>query len=86
MRFSDILGQVPGLSDRLLTERLRELEGEGIVLRTVIPESPVRVEYGLTEKGHELRHIVEALDTWTNRWAPHPAFVAACPSAMAAGE
>ena len=69
IRFSDVLGQVPGLSDRLLSERLRELEAEGIVLRTVYPETPVRVEYGLTGKGRELEAIVRALDGWAERWA-----------------
>ena len=87
VRFSDILAQVPGLSDRLLTERLRELESEGIVLRTVIPESPVRVEYSLTQKGHELRHIVEALDTWADRWAAQVAQASStCIAAMALAE
>ena len=83
VRFSDILAQVPGLSDRLLTERLRELEGEGIVARTVIPESPVRVEYALTPKGQDLRAIVEALDAWTGRWGPaEHAMPGACPGAL----
>lgn len=68
MRFSDILGIVPGLSDRLLSERLRELESEGIVIRTVIPEVPVRVEYTLSEKGRELEAIVSSLDAWNGRW------------------
>ncbi len=73
MRFSDILAIVPGLSDRLLSERLRELEGEGIVIRTVIPDVPVRVEYTLSDKGRELEAIVSSLDAWNGRWneAPH---------------
>src|ERR671915_464722 len=50
-RFSEILAAVPGLSDRLLSERLKELEAEGIVARLVTPSTPVRVEYNLTEKG-----------------------------------
>jgi DNA-binding HxlR family transcriptional regulator len=69
VRFSDVLAQVPGLSDRLLTERLRELEAADIVERHVYPETPVRIEYQLTEKGRELRDIVAALDTWAERWA-----------------
>ncbi len=68
MRFSELLAQVPGLSDRLLSERLRELEHEGVVVRTVYPEVPVRVEYALTEKGRELEAIVRALDEWAGRW------------------
>ncbi len=69
MRFSELLAKVPGLSDRLLSERLRELEHEGVVVRTVYPEVPVRVEYALTEKGSELESIVRALDEWAGRWA-----------------
>ena len=68
LRFSDILHNVPGLSDRLLSERLRELESEGIVVRTVIPDVPVRVEYTLSEKGRELEAIVSSLDAWNGRW------------------
>lgn len=68
VRFGDILACVPGLSDRLLSERLRELEAAGIVLRSVYPDVPVRIEYRLTEKGHELEKIVAAIDSWTARW------------------
>jgi DNA-binding HxlR family transcriptional regulator len=69
MRFTDIMSRVPGLSDRLLSERLRELESHGIVRRTVYPETPVRVEYSLTEKGRELQSIVAELSAWAERWA-----------------
>jgi DNA-binding HxlR family transcriptional regulator len=69
VRFSDFLGQIPGLSDRLLSERLRELEAAEIVERTVIPEIPVRVEYRLTAKGRELDAIVQAISSWGERWA-----------------
>ena len=72
-RFSDIVARVPGPSDRLLAERLRELEGAGIVRRTVYPETPVRIEYTLTEKGRELEAIVFALDRWTARWGAEAA-------------
>lgn len=71
-RFSELLAMVPGLSDRLLSERLRELEAAGIVERTVIPETPVRIEYRLTPKGEELRQIVLALDAWAERWSEAP--------------
>jgi DNA-binding HxlR family transcriptional regulator len=73
VRFSDILGQIPGLSDRLLSERLRELEGAGIVERHVYAELPVRIEYTLTEKGRELREIVLTIGNWADRWAAAPA-------------
>lgn len=68
VRFGDILARVPGLSDRLLSERLRELESAGIVTRTVYPEIPVRIEYTLTDKGRELEQIVGAIDGWAQRW------------------
>lgn len=68
VRFGEILSRVPGLSDRLLSERLRELESAGIVTRSVFPEVPVRIEYHLTEKGRELEQIVAAIDSWGSRW------------------
>jgi DNA-binding HxlR family transcriptional regulator len=68
IRFGDILARVPGLSDRLLSERLRELEATGIVSRVVFPDVPVRIEYRLTEKGHELEKIVSDIDSWNARW------------------
>ncbi len=72
-RFGEVLARVPGLSDRLLSERLRELEAAGIVERRVFPEIPVRIEYALTDKGRELESIVTAISDWADRWAPdHP--------------
>lgn len=67
-RFTDIVHAVPGLSDRLLSERLKELEAEGIVSRTVHPETPVRIEYQLTEKGRDLSGVAEAVTGWATRW------------------
>ena len=67
-RFTDIVHAVPGLSDRLLSERLKELEAEGIVSRIVHPETPVRIEYQLTEKGHDLSGVAEAVTEWATRW------------------
>jgi DNA-binding HxlR family transcriptional regulator len=67
-RFSDLTQSVPGLSDRLLSERLKELETEGIVTRTVFPEIPVRIEYTLTEKGRALGDVMDAIGTWAHRW------------------
>ncbi len=72
VRFGDVLSRVPGLSDRLLSERLRELESAGIVSRKVYPDIPVRIEYRLTEKGLELQQIVEAISGWADRWADQP--------------
>lgn len=67
-RFTDIAHAVPGLSDRLLSERLKELEAEGITKRIVHAETPVRIEYQLTEKGRDLSGIVEAVTGWATRW------------------
>ena len=66
--FNEFLAAVPGLSDRLLTERLRELEAEGLVRRTVIAGPPVRVSYELTESGKDLEPAIEALGRWAERW------------------
>jgi DNA-binding HxlR family transcriptional regulator len=67
-RFSELSGTVPGLSDRMLAERLKELEAEGIVLRTVVPVTPVRIEYSLTEKGRDLEAVISAVSGWSERW------------------
>ncbi len=72
-RFTDIAQTVPGLSDRLLSERLKELEAEEIVVRTVHPDTPVRVEYRLTARGEALTPVVSALAEWSERWLPLPA-------------
>jgi DNA-binding HxlR family transcriptional regulator len=71
-RFNGITAYVPGLSDRLLSERLKELESEGIVERHVYPETPVRIEYTLTPKGRALRGVVEATQAWADEWVPLP--------------
>ena len=69
-RFGEILARIPGLSDRLLSERLRELEAADIVTRTVYPDVPVRIEYALTDKGRELEDIVTAISGWADKWGP----------------
>ena len=66
--FNELLAIVPGLSDRLLTERLRELEAEGLVRRNVIPGPPVRVSYEMTEAGKDLEPVIRALGKWAERW------------------
>lgn len=68
MRFTDITTAVPGLSDRLLSERLKELESEGIVVRTVIPNHPVRIEYRLTDKGQALEAVIASVVAWAHDW------------------
>jgi len=71
-RFTEILATVPELSDRLLSQRLKELEQEGIVERKVTPSTPVRVEYILTEKGRSLGSVVHAVAEWAEAWVPIP--------------
>ena len=66
--FNELLVVIPGLSDRLLTERLREFESEGLVRRTVIPGPPVRVSYELTKAGMALKPVIEALSEWAEHW------------------
>ena len=68
MRFSEIAQAVPALSDRLLSERMKELEARGIVERRVHPDSPVRVDYELTEMGRQLAPALAELKGWADRW------------------
>jgi DNA-binding HxlR family transcriptional regulator len=68
LRFGEIADSVPELSDRLLSERMKELEARGVVTRTVRPGRPVRVEYELTEMGRELAPAVRELEAWARRW------------------
>ena len=67
-RFTQIRAYVEGLSDRLLSERLQELEAEGIVERRVHTGRPVQVEYALTKKGAALRPVLDAIQSWADRW------------------
>ncbi len=67
-RFSGIAAYVPDVSDPMLSERLKLLEAEGIVVRHVYPETPVRIEYELTEKGRGLLPVVEAVQRWASDW------------------
>src|SRR5438552_17825333 len=68
LRFSEIAQAVPELSDRLLSERMKELEGRGIVERRVISGPPLRVEYALSEMGRELEPALSELQRWAERW------------------
>jgi DNA-binding HxlR family transcriptional regulator len=68
LRFSEVKLLVPDLSDRLLSERLKELETEGIVKRHVIDGTPVHVEYVLTDKGVALEPVVRSLKSWARSW------------------
>src|ERR687886_679859 len=68
LRFSEVKQLVPDLSDRLLSERLKELEAEGIVERRVMEGTPVRVEYALSPKGRALEPTIRALKSWARAW------------------
>src|SRR5437588_10634273 len=68
LRFSEIAQAVPELSDRLLSERMKELEARGLVARTVHPGPPLRVEYSLSEMGQELEPALSELQQWATRW------------------
>lgn len=67
-RFADLRDAIPEITDRMLSERLQELETEGIVERTVIPDTPVRVEYSLTKKGRALAAALAAIGEWAHKW------------------
>ena len=71
-RFCELTNTVEGLSDRVLSDRLRELELEGVVERVVYPQIPVRVEYQLTDKGRALEPVVTAIQKWAAAWVTLP--------------
>jgi DNA-binding HxlR family transcriptional regulator len=68
MRFGELAKAVPGLSDRLLSQRLRELEQQGLVRREVEAGTPVRVTYSLSEAGEDLGPSISELKVWARRW------------------
>ena len=72
VRFSELTESIPELSDRMLSERLKELEQEGIIARRVLPETPVRIEYHLTEKGRALTPVFDAIGVWSYAWLVPP--------------
>jgi len=69
-RYAALKAAVPDITDRMLSERLRFLESEGVVSRHVLPESPVRVEYDLTDKGRSLEKALTEIGNWAHRWIP----------------
>src|SRR5215813_2348531 len=68
-RFGELRSALPGVSPKTLAERLRTLEKQGIIGRTIYPEVPPRVEYSLTDLGQTLSPIIEALRDWGTHWA-----------------
>jgi DNA-binding HxlR family transcriptional regulator len=71
-RFSEILASVPGLSDRMLAQRLKELDAAGLLIRRVVPTMPVQVTYELTPAGSELMASLQPLVRWGLRWHGQP--------------
>ena len=67
-RFGEIRSSISGITDRVLSKRLKELEEEGILVRQVLPDTPVRIEYHLTEKGRALSGVVDAMTEWADTW------------------
>ena len=63
-RFSEIRRNLPGITQKMLTQQLRELEGDGIIHREVYPQVPPKVEYSLTDKGWTLGPILEQMAIW----------------------
>jgi DNA-binding HxlR family transcriptional regulator len=63
-RFGELRRRIPGISERMLTQQLRELERDGVVHREVYPEAPPRVEYTLTDFGETLRPLLASLNDW----------------------
>ncbi|WP_318614766.1 winged helix-turn-helix transcriptional regulator [Sporosarcina sp. YIM B06819] len=64
-----------GVSGKTLTERLKDLEQQGFVIRDVYPETPVRIEYSLTEKGMSLTPIMKEIENWSSMWIEQEAIV-----------
>jgi DNA-binding HxlR family transcriptional regulator len=69
-RYALIKAAIPDITDRMLSERLRSLEAEDLVTRWVIADTPVRVEYELTEKGRSLQKALHEIGAWAERWIP----------------
>ncbi|WP_340024662.1 helix-turn-helix domain-containing protein [Paenibacillus sp. FSL K6-1096] len=67
-RFKDISGLIPSMSDKMLSERMKDLECEGILVRHVYPETPVRIEYELTVKGRALEPVMQQIQSWAENW------------------
>ena len=63
-RFGKLRKTIPGISQKVLTENLRSMEEEGIVIRTIFPEVPPRVEYKLSDLGESMRAIISAMEVW----------------------
>jgi DNA-binding HxlR family transcriptional regulator len=72
LRFSEVAAAIPELSDRLLSERMKELEARGLVRREVLPGPPLRVRYSLSQMGRDLEPALGELQRWARRWLSSP--------------
>jgi DNA-binding HxlR family transcriptional regulator len=71
-RFTEIQSAI-GISGKVLSDRLKDLEHQGIVKREVIPETPVIIEYSLTDKGRSLEPVLREIESWSQHWVkPEP--------------
>ncbi|GAA2042749.1 hypothetical protein GCM10009839_52060 [Catenulispora yoronensis] len=71
-RYADIRAAIPGVSDTMLSQRLRSMQEQGLVERRVLATTPVQVEYHLTEMGRALEPVLEAVIAWSHDWIPVP--------------
>ena len=86
LRFSELSRRVPEATPKMLTAQLRELEGDGLLTRTVYPEVPPRVEYALTETGRSLFPILSAMYDWGSRRMEADGRAPCCTMQPAGGE
>ena len=63
-RFNELMRSLDGISQKILTESLRSMEADGIIIRTVFPEVPPHVEYSLSEVGESMRPIIASMEAW----------------------
>lgn len=68
IRFNEMAERIPHISQKVLSERLKELEDQGILVREVYPESPVRIQYRLTEKGEAIKPVLDEVQNWADKW------------------
>jgi len=71
-RFATLRDGIPDITDRMLSERLQELEQEGVVDRVVVPDTPVRVEYSLSKKGKALAEAIDSISNWAEKYVSLP--------------
>ncbi|WP_175988078.1 helix-turn-helix domain-containing protein [Bacillus sp. Marseille-Q1617] len=67
-RFKDMNERIPNISQKVLADRLKELEGCGLVQRKYLEDKPVKIMYSLTEKGRDLQPVLESVHTWAGKW------------------